>query len=89
MNWKSIMLICFLELYLISNFLYAQDSKWIIQDGWVLKKTSQQNEYENFFAIGLWGIPGYSFNKLSVKEEKLQYPLNYSMYNIEQLRNKL
>lgn len=89
MNWKSIMLICFLELYLISNFLYAQDSKWIIQDGWVLKKTSQQNEYEKFFAIGLWGIPGYSFNKLSVKEEKLQYPLNYSMYNIEQLRNKL
>ena len=74
------MLICFLELYLISNFLYAQDSKWIIQDGWVLKKTSQQNEYEKFFAIGLWGIPGYSFNKLSVKEEKLAYPLNYSMY---------
>lgn len=28
----------------------------------------------------MWGIPGYSFNKLSVKEEKKKYPQNVSRY---------
>lgn len=80
MNWRLILLIYTLKVFLISDYLFAQDATWRIQDGWVLKKENQQREYEKFFAIGLWGIPGYSFKKLSVKEEKLAYPLNYSMY---------
>lgn len=33
------------------------------QEGWVLRKVPGAKDYERFFAVGLWNVPGYAFTK--------------------------
>ncbi len=35
--------------------------EWKYEEGWVLQKDFSGNQYEKFFAIGTWHVPGYTF----------------------------
>ncbi|WP_418892536.1 hypothetical protein [Limibacterium fermenti] len=48
-------------------------------DGWVLKKEFDKNEYEKFFAIGTWHVPGYAFTD-SVETDEKSYENNASLF---------
>ena len=67
---------CFLFLIFVPNTF---GSKWVVSDGWVLKQNENLN-YEKFFAIGTWGVPGYKFNRLPVREERIKYPSNQKQF---------
>ncbi len=56
------------------------DGQWKTNDGWVMRKNIDENQFENFFAIGIWGIPGYVFNKDCVEVESEKYPNNFFRY---------
>ena len=55
---KLLMVILVLSL---SYECIAQISEWSFNDGWALRKKPGSSQYEKFFAIGIWGIPGYQF----------------------------
>jgi hypothetical protein len=47
--------------------IFSQTSWRISDDGWVMRKKNTDKDYEKFFAIGLWGIPGYDYtNKKNI-----------------------
>lgn len=66
--------------FVVSFVIKSQESTWSIKDGWVMKADQISNKDEKFFAIGLWGVPGYTFNRLSVTEESKKYPENKSQF---------
>lgn len=52
----------------------GQASQWATdKDGWVLQKKDKQNKFEKFFAIGIWGVPGYEFSKEKEKDSATYY----------------
>lgn len=58
------------------------NAKWMVKDGWAWSKSPNDKAYKKFFAIGLWGLPGYSFNRLTEKEEQKQYPENPTRFGM-------
>ncbi len=80
---KTIKRIAYLSLILllVTSFVCkAQESTWSVKDGWVMKSNPDTGKEEKFFAIGLWGVPGYTFNKLSVEDESDKYPDNKDQF---------
>lgn len=60
---------------------YSQKSLWVTNsDGWVLRKTHSNNGFEKFFAIGIWGIPGYGFTNETSLEETKKSPNSSSIF---------
>lgn len=70
----------FLILFIATNIATAQESKWSTKNGWVMKTNPVSKKDEKFFAIGLWGVPGYTFNRLSVSEENKKYTQNRNQF---------
>lgn len=72
-NLKLIFVITFITSTLIS---IAQTTKWTTKDGWVMRMGVNDKNYEKFFAIGIWQIPNYNFNQLTLTEESKKFPKN-------------
>lgn len=78
----------FLFVCLSGTLVLAQQSVWKSnQNGWVTRKKPQSSQFEKFFAIGLWNMPGYTANAMESDPETyrvnaLQYLNNTSLYNI-------
>ncbi len=45
------------------NALGAPSAWKTDEDGWVLRKAPGAGNFERFFAIGLWNVPGYTFTR--------------------------
>ncbi len=80
MNIRVIILFL-LFLFCSAKTVFSQNIIWDIRDGWVVKKISQDLPFEKHFAIGMWGIPGYKFNKASHKAEQNQFSENIKIYS--------
>jgi len=48
-------------------------------DGWVLSKKQNSDQYEKFFAIGTWHVPGYTFTN-SPDSDELTYQENATQF---------
>lgn len=64
----------------LPNAIIAQSSpkKMSNEEGWIMRKNSKNNQYERFFAIGTWRIPGYEFDNMpgdngDIFRQKTQY----------------
>jgi hypothetical protein len=49
----------------------SQKTEWKVQDGWAMKKEAGKSDFQKFFAIGVWNIPGY--NKEAMEENPVGY----------------
>lgn len=72
--------IALIFLFITSFVTKAQVSKWSVKNGWVVKSNPNNAKEEKFFAIGLWSVPGYTFNKLSEDEESRKFPNNKEQF---------
>lgn len=68
--FKKIFLVFLILYLLLSNPVFSVGNKWKIKDRWALKQTGKDTSYNKFFAIGIWGVPGYDIDKMKFGNSK-------------------
>ncbi|WP_147384038.1 hypothetical protein, partial [Maribellus luteus] len=63
------LLLLIIDMYPVG--LQAQHFNWKAgRDAWIMSKKTGSSEYEKFFAIGTWHVPGYSFTNSPEADEQ-------------------